>query len=202
MAIDLLVALISLADAKAFLKITASSEDGIVGDLVNEVSSWVANFIGRPLILASYVEYYDGDGSSEMLLRRFPVVAVTNINRDDLRQWTSSTDLDLTNNVMIDLQAGIVRLWNNEVNFYRGRGNIRVTYSAGWTLAQVPYAIQLAVRKLVSYIYHEAYVNQRVGVASESQDARVITYLNEPILKDVEHMLEPYRSIFGGPEAF
>ena len=204
MAIDLTVALIALADAKAFLKVTAGTDDGIIGDLVNEVSVWVANFIGRPLLLPAspYVEYYDGDGSNELLLRRFPVVAVTNLNRDYLRQWTTDTDIDLTDDVMIDLPAGIIRLWNNEVNFYKGRGNIRVTYTAGWTLAQIPYAIQLAVRKLVSYMYHEAYVNQRVGVASESQDARVITYLNEPILKDVEHMLKPYQIFVGGPAAF
>jgi uncharacterized phiE125 gp8 family phage protein len=202
MAIDAAIALITLADAKAFLKVTASTDDTIIADLVNEVSSWVANFIGRPLILATYIEYYDGQGTPELILRRFPVVSITNLNRDDARLWASATDIDVTNNALVDLASGIIRLWHNETAFYRGHGNIRVTYTAGWTLAQVPYAIQLAVRKLVSFMYHESYVNQRVGVASESQDARVITYLNEPILKDVEHMLKPYQSLVGGPAAF
>lgn len=203
MAIDLTVALISLADAKAFLKITAASDDGIIGDLVNECSSWVAGFIGRPLIQATYTEYYDGLGTSELMLRRFPVVSITSINRDDGRQFLSGTAIDVGANIMVDLASGIVRLWNNETAFYRGHGNIKVVYVAGWTLAQVPYAIQLAVRKLVLLMYHEAYVNQRVGVASESQDGRVITYLDEGMLKDVEHMLKPYRPLVGGPtEAF
>jgi hypothetical protein len=202
MSIDLAVALIALADAKAFLKVTGAGDDGIIGDIINEVSTWVSNIIGRPLLQASYVEYYDGDGSRDLLLRRFPVVSVSNLNRDYLRTWTSATDIDVTNNVQIDLSAGILRLWNNEDAFWKGHGNIRVTYVAGYTLAQIPYAIKLACSKLISFMYHEAYVNQRVGVASESQDQRVITYLNEPIMKDVLHMLKPYQSIVGGPAAF
>ncbi len=202
MAIDTNMALISLADAKLFLKITASTEDVIVGDLVNQVSQFINDYCGHPLLQATYTEFYDGDGTNELILRNFPVVSVTTIHDDPLRVFGADTAKVVASDVMLEKGAGIVRLWNNGGYFNRGEGNVKVVYVAGYALASVPYSIQLAVRRLVAKIYRQSYQTPKDGVQTETQQDRTTTYFDEPIPKDIALMLQPYRAMGGGARSF
>lgn len=202
MPIDTVIALVSLADAKAFLKITTSAEDTIVGDLVNSLSKLVSNFVGHDLLSASYTEYYDGDGTDELILKNFPVTALSVLNDDPTRAFAAPTAKDIAADVMLDGAAGIVRLWNNGGIFQRAHGNIKVTYTAGYSLATMPYDIQLAVKKMVAFIYRSSYSMPKIGVQTETVGDRTTTYFNDELPKDIAAMLKPYRAIGGGTRSF
>ncbi len=202
MAIDTAIALIALADAKAFLQITASTQDAILGDMINEVSVRINNYVGHTLLSASYTEYYDGDGTQELILRNFPVTALASVNDDPQRAFTVNTAKNVSADVMLDGGSGIVRLWANGGVFLRARGNVKVVYTAGYSLATMPYDIQQAARKMVAFLYRSGYAQPKIGVQTETVGDRTTTYFNEEILKDVGGMLKPYRSIGGGTRCF
>ncbi len=202
MAIDLTVALISLADAKAFLKITTVNEDAIVGDLVNGVSNLVSSFVGHKLLEATYTEYYDGDGTEELILKNFPVTTLSSLNDDPQRAFASPTAKNIAADTMLDGAAGIVRLWNNGGIFQRARGNVKAVYTAGYTLLTMPYDIQLAVRKMVAFLYRSSYATPKIGVQTETIGDRTTTYFNDELPKDIAAMLKPYRAIGGGTRSF
>lgn len=198
MSIDTAIALVSLAEAKAFLQITASTQDTIVGDLVNSCSEWVNNFVGHDLLEADYEEYYDGDGTEELILKNFPVTELTLLNDDPQRAFAAPTAKNISADVMLDSGAGIVRLWNNGGAFFRARGNVKVTYSAGYDIDAMPYDIRLAVKKLVAFLYRASYAQPKMGIQTETTGDRTTTYFNEEILKDVAGLLKPYRTLIGG----
>ena len=70
--------LVQLADLKSWLDIQSSDEDALLGRLITQVSRAVLTHIDRPMVLpASYVETRDGDGTSALVLREWPVAQVT-----------------------------------------------------------------------------------------------------------------------------
>ena len=73
MALDTANALVSLAEAKTFLKISASSEDSVIEDFINRASIWANDYTGRRLKSRSNSDTYDGDGSDLLLLRDYPL---------------------------------------------------------------------------------------------------------------------------------
>jgi uncharacterized phiE125 gp8 family phage protein len=196
-AIDSTVALVALADAKAFLKISASTEDVIVGDIVNAVSGTINRYCGRVFLSAEYTEFYDGTGTRELILRKFPVTSVTSLNDDVNRQWTDATAKDVNSDVILDGGAGILSLWNNGGRFARGRQNVKIVYTAGYALAAIPYDVQMSCKLLASQHYRQSYAQWRRGVQSEQQGNVNTTYSNDAIPKDIAMMLDPYRVRIG-----
>lgn len=206
MAVDTTIALITLADAKVYLKIATgtTSEDSIVSDLINECSVWINSYCGRALVDptvggtvgASYTEYYDGDGTSQLYLKNWPLIALTSLYEDYARAWTADTAIDVAANVQLDSASGILTLWNTRVYFARGVGNVRVIYRAGYVHnVNVPYDLQMAARKLVAWKYFQDYSQRRFGVASESVQDRTTNYTDEALLPDVKQILDRYRRI-------
>ncbi|PYS91496.1 MAG: hypothetical protein DMF62_02475 [Acidobacteria bacterium] len=198
MAVDTTIALITLAEAKSFLKITTTSEDSIVGDLINECSVWINTYCGRKLIYPAvpYTEYYDGNGTSQLFLKNWPIITVTSLYMDYLRAWTADTAIDLTADVQTDLESGILTLWNNQSLYGQGVGNVRVIYTAGYTHnSNVPYDLKLACKKLAAWKYFQDYSQRRYGVASESTGERQVNYSDEPLLPDVKQILNRYRRL-------
>lgn len=198
MSLDAAIALVSLEDAKAFLKLTASSEDTIVSDLVNAVSVSINRYCGRVFLSADYTEFLDGDGSGELILSNFPVTVLTSLNDDpSWRQWQALTAKDVVNDVILEAKTGVVRLWNNGGRFLRGHQNVKAVYTAGYTLDTIPYDVALACKFLVSQFYRQAYSQWRRGIQSEQIQDRNTTFTNDPIPKDIAMMLDPYRVRYG-----
>jgi len=197
--VDTTIALITLTDAKVFLKVASAttSEDAIIADLINGSSVWINNYCDRTFInAAELTEYYDGDGGDSLYLRQWPVVSITSLYQDFTRAWTSDYAIDVTANVQIDSVSGILTLWNNESVFSRGSGNVRAIYRAGYNHnSNVPYDLQFACRKLVAWKYFQDYSQRRYGVSSESQGDRTVNYTNDPLLPDVKQILDRYRRI-------
>jgi uncharacterized phiE125 gp8 family phage protein len=198
--VDTTIALITLADAKAFLKVATgtTSEDAIIADLINECSVWINSYCNRKFIDVgtNVTEYYDGDGTPQLHLRQWPVLSVTSLYADSARAWGADTAIDVTADVQIDNEAGILTLWNGQSSFGRGTGNIKVLYRAGYTYnSNVPYDLQLACRKQVAWKYFQDYSQRRYGVSSETTGERTVSYSNDALLPDVKQILNRYRRI-------
>lgn len=192
MAIDTTLALVSLTDAKTFMQISGSSEDTIVGDLVNMASAAINKYCGRVLLSKAFEEYLDGDGSTQLILPKFPVTTLTSVNDDPLRVWGAGTAKS-SSDMILDGDSGIITLFNNGGEFTKGVRNIKVVYTAGYAVGSMPWDIRTACFLLVSQWYRTAYQKWQRGVASEQVGNRNITFVNDPIPKDIALMLDPYR---------
>lgn len=192
MALDTLLALVSSADVATYLKISGSGENTILAFLINEVSQMCNAYAGRYLLSKQHIEYYDGDGEGVLLLRNYPIISVDSLyNADATRTFDSTSLISVSANVIVRAQEGSIELWNNESIFLSGRANVKVTYTAGWTLATVPYDLQLAVKKWVAQQYKQ-YQNQRHDVQAETIGDATKTYLTKEMPIDVERILKQY----------
>jgi len=194
MSLDTVNALVTLAEAKEFLKITASSEDTVIEGFINKASIWANDFTQRLLLSRALTEYYDGEGEDELLLRQYPVTVLTSLNDDVLRVWGAGTAIDVSANVVLDGEKGIVRLWNQAVAFNNGIANVRAVYTAGYASGSVPESIKEAVLLYIGNLYRRQYQDQRFGVASETIGDRTTNYANDGAPEKSKELLRPYRS--------
>jgi len=201
--LDSAIALVSMDQLKELLKITGSAEDTIVANTINRASELAATYCGRRFVVETYTEFYDGKGKKEMLLRNYPINSVTSLNVDIERDFDSDTDIDVSADVMIDKKAGILRLWNDESTFAKGRGNVKVVYSAGYTAGtNVPYDLQDAVLMICMHFYKRIYQDQRIGLQSETIGDRNLTYRGTEIPVKARKILDYYKAIHTPDEVF
>lgn len=190
MALDTANALVSLDEAKTFLKISASSEDSVIEDFINRASIWANDYTGRRLKSRSNSDKYDGDGSDLLLLRDYPLVSITDLRIDDgtyegAPPPTSSEDYALNS------QSGLIKL-KNGVLFVKGFQNVHIIYTAGYTTA--PETVKEAVLLYVGHLYRRQYADQKFGVQSETVGDRTTTYGSDDIIPKAKSLLNPYRS--------
>lgn len=147
--LDSTIALVALADVKDYLKVTDTSQDTILTYFINEVSRFINTYCGRQLVQKSYTEYYDGDGTDELLLKHYPIITLTSVYDDSLRTWAAATQVPAAD-ILTYKDEGRIRVWNNTGSFSKGKANIRVIYDAGYAAASVPYDLQLAAKRLIA----------------------------------------------------
>lgn len=208
MDLDSGIALITLDELKEYLKIDVSQtdDDEVLQALLNSASSWITGFLGRNLLKQTYVEYYDGDGSDELLLRNHPVVSITSIYVDYLRQWASNT-LVASTDYYVKKQSGIVKAFYMFGNFIRGRANVKITYVAGYlpdidkTEVQggMPHSIRLAVKRIIDHHWRTGYTNRKLDVSSETRGDLTTTFKDGDIQKDVQSMLSEFKMPLNTP---
>jgi len=204
MGIDTTIALISLANAKEHLKITTNIEDGLLGDFVNMVSAMVNSYIGRDLLQGNHTEYYDGNGEDTLMLKHSPVISVTKIYNSTVeRIFDSTTELDLNLDVYVTKASGIIQIIPAHGRgigaFFNGKANLKVVYVGGYTLATVPYDIQLAVRIWLGTVYMK-YYNRRYEYISANTGQNSTTFVDKDMPLDVKRILDSYKDKLGVPQ--
>lgn len=207
MNLDTGISLVTLPEAKEYLKVVGSEEDTIIQTILNGVSSWVGTFLGRDLVRAERTEYYDGDGTDSLILRHRPIVSVATLNVDSTRTFASGYDVNVSANIIIQKNQGVLRAWNLFSAFSCGTANVKVKYTAGYLTAidkteadgGMPSGIRLAVKRIVDHQYRVGYVNRKFDVRSESIGDRNTTFAGPDIPEDAKAMLLPYRNWFPAP---
>lgn len=192
--LDTTNALVSLDDTKDFLKISGESEDSIIESMINRASSWANDYTQRLLLSRVNTDYYDGDGTGTLILRQYPVTALSNLYDDTDRVFGGGTAINVTTDVSLDSNNGLIRLVNQAVAFNVGIANIKVVYTAGHLLSNVPASIQEAVLLYVGNSYRSQYLGQRFGATSEHVGDRSTTYSNDEIMNQIKNLLNPHRS--------
>lgn len=199
--LDTAIALVSLDEAKEFCKITASTDDALLNGLINKVSALANQYTGRHLLQKTHTLYFNGTGTPEIIVPEFPIISVTSLNDDLDRSFGSSTAIDVSADVLVDKEGGILTLWNTERAFQVGRGNVKLVMSAGYALASVPYNLALAVDRGVQSFYDKA-TKRRGDVVSETVGDRTTTFVVSDLPVDVKALLNPYKQRVGCTEYF
>lgn len=155
--------LASLADLKADLGITDTSQDAKLALLLQDASSMALAYVGRPLIDRAWCDVIElgcEARQSDLVLGRYPVSVVTG-----LTIGATALDADAVAALPLNPEAGIVyppdsghpRCWR--------AARYVVTYRAGYTLDSVaadgtamrgtlPASIQRAVRLTAAALWH------------------------------------------------
>jgi hypothetical protein len=139
--------LFSLADAKAKLKIPATStgDDDELRTYIEATTAAVEFFTG-PIARRTVTEIVNG-GSDSMLLTKPPVLSVTSIT--GIYQWQPTIPVSVLD---VDADSGVMRR-NDWIMFYRGP--YRVVYVAG--RAVVPANASLAGKLILQHLWRTEY---------------------------------------------
>lgn len=217
------MALTTLISVKTQSGISAAdtSRDSQIRCLIDGVTSLVKQHLNRDLELQEYSEFYSGDGSPFLLLRQYPVVAVSSVCVDDAGYFGANPDgfdrtLELVEGNDFALMSGmggtgstgllrrIGATWRRMPSRAIGvvenlpglpNGNIRVQYSAGF--APIPLAIVMAVNSLVMRQLQQTSIGG--VVQSMTYEDAAVSFINPAdatkVLSSIESTLGNYKSI-------
>ncbi len=180
--------LATLDAVKAWLPDMASvgTSDDLLASLVTAASRLVCNYTGRPMFdVLTYAEDYDGTGQGCMLLRQWPVVSVRSIGFGPAvlaEGFRLEPPLPGGGNQRLSLSAGV---------FPRGRGNVSVTYDAGY--AATPPEVAQAVVELAGERFR---TRDRIGQTSKTLGGQETAAFSLAAMSPaVAAMLAPYRRV-------
>ena len=179
-------ALTTLARMKIFLSISGDSKDSLLTMLINQVTGDIERYINRNLLSQTYTnEEYDGTGTSELVLKQYPVTTFTQLQENAASDNNDDWQTIGASNYFTDLGEGILSLIRNRNAFDRKPAGVflerkqkyRVTYIAGYlidfdnenTLAShtLPSELEYVTQKLVSAVFNtrkaEGLASQKVG---------------------------------------
>ena len=125
--------LTSLANLKSWLGATTTNNDVVLGRLVSAASASVLRYIARPFVGATLVtERYDGRGGDTLILRQGPVTSVASIAFGGYVITTPATGNPPTGGYLLDCPGIQGRLILTDIEYPLGRGQVQVSYWAGW----------------------------------------------------------------------
>lgn len=155
--------------------------------LVNSAQSFMETYCHRAFESGDYVEYYSGDGTKVLMLRKYPVSTLTSIYRvtgytDDVE---STTEID-SDYYRLDAQAGIV--WH-DTKWLEGTRNYKVTYSAGY--ATIPYDLKTLCLEIAAKLYHSG--GRDPMLKQERLGPYTRQYLESALSPDILERLSLYR---------
>lgn len=176
--------LTTLDQFKDYLGLTSTSEDAQLHGILDSVETAIENFCRRKFKSASYTEYHDGHGLQKLFLEHRPLTAITGVWVDDdgyygngsdpfpsSDEWTSGTDFvpKRTDQSEKNASALIALRSAGNANGYWpvGDGNIKVTYTAGYTA--IPEDLILAIHSLASVVRNSAEKGIAGAFKSETQ---------------------------------
>ena len=173
---------ISLADAKAFLRVDSDydDDDSYITSLIGVATNVVEQFTRRRLITQTYNIYYD-EFPPFMDLQVGNVASVTHVKYYDTDNTLQTLD---TSQYDVDIRVKPGRIYQAEdgnfPNTYERANSVEVEFVVGSAASDVEDAIKQAM-----YIVIGRYYENR-------QDVVMGTQVNElPLM--VEHLLTPYR---------
>ena len=186
--------LTTLAALKEYIGIDDASEDAFLDKGITRATRRIEGFTDRLLKLRAYEETYDGTGTPFLMLRQFPIVALTEVKIDALRQFGVSTAVDLLSVVVSKEEgkiglaaAGVPISWS--ATFPLGTRIVKVKYTAGF--ASIPADLELAAIKVAAMDFARAREGGD-GIISESISGRSVTW-KDGVPEEVAEMLLPYR---------
>lgn len=203
---------------------TDSSEDTKLNFLIEQASSWIEEFCGRgDLGYSARTEYYKGTGTQKLPLRHRPVYTSPTIavNIDETGfygapsgAFDSTTALTWGDDFALQVdqpdgtsRSGILvrrgKFWPKpqvRTGGYLspfvgdGFGNVKVIYTAGYTVENLPAVVRLACNILVAHMRHLFPLGMMV--ASESYEERSISFVTRKrtLMALIEPMLTGFRN--------
>lgn len=154
--------LTTVANVKAWLGMTTSSDDGVIQDCITAASLYWVWRTGRESLntITSYSERYDGSGGHRQFLRQSPATSVQAVVVDGL-SIPQSPDfvapgwvLDQSGKSVALIHGAPPRYFGLPivpVRFRAGMQNVLIQYQAGYTAT--PLDVEQAVKQMVAVNY-------------------------------------------------
>lgn len=148
--------LVTLSEAKAYTRVTSSSEDTLMQTLLDGAESFVEQHGGVSLTSSSFTDNVAGGGTL-LIPSRHPVTAVSSI----VDEWASETEAEDSYEITEDYMgirrvvSGLSYFLDNPSKWGRGLGRYTVTYTAGYDgeTHTAPASLKTAVLELVARHY-------------------------------------------------
>jgi len=175
--------IVTLSELKAKARITSSTNDTELTQIIAEVESKFQGEIGQPLITTAYTEVRTGDGGSIMQLYRYPIIALSSIAiENEANVPLVSDQIRYATGPGSD---GILYLLRRYFTAWYPR-NITVTYVAGYASqsaikAAMPDAWELVLDAASQYWFDMN--SQQKGVQSQAYMDGAISFFG-PQFKD------------------
>lgn len=137
--------LTSLANAKQWLAVTTTTDDALLTRLISSSSRFILSYLQRKtFLLNSYAEILDGFDSRQVFPKVFPVLSLQSI---EIGNQSITVVNDLTScGAILEAWDGIppglpqaITLRGHK--FWRGYGNVSISYQAGYAVQNEPYTI-------------------------------------------------------------
>lgn len=181
--------LTTLANAKAWLNVTTTTDDALLTRLVSASSQFVQTYLRRQIATASYTDVRNGNDQTEMVLANWPVVSVSSVTVSGLVvQPAPSMVAGQSPSVGYLFDDQSVYLYGFQ--FYRGAQNVQIAYSAGYS--STPLDIEQAVIELIALKYAD---RNHMGQSSKSISGEVVSYFMGDMPNGVKSLLANYRKV-------
>jgi uncharacterized phiE125 gp8 family phage protein len=143
---------VSLAEAKAHLRVVESNEDALIAGYLMAARQHVEDYTGRTLSLQTYDYKIDDELSNEIVMPRPPLVSVTSVSYVDINGTTQTLSSALYQVDTGVLFGRIVPAYQATYPSIRSQPNaVTVRFQAGYS--QIPEPIRQAILLLVSHFY-------------------------------------------------
>lgn len=175
--------LTTIAALKLWLGISASTDDVALGALITAASGDFLQRCNRAsLVTNSYAERYDGQGSCRLLLRNYPVTAVSSVQIGAVTV-PQSTDYQMDGWVFDRFGISLIgAYW-----FWPGVQNVAVTYTAGY--ASVPPEVSQAVNSMCASWWRR---RQWTDQTSKNLAGEVVAFRKEDISPEAQRVVDQY----------
>lgn len=183
-------ALTTLAFAKTYLKIPTAevSQDSIVEFWINAASDYLETATDRKFKSQSFTEIQHGRATNILILKHFPVTAITSFYTDSTGKYSGDQELvDLADYSIGEDQNCLI--YNRY--FPRGYNNLKITYTAGY--ATIPSDLENACLWMVTY-YHKMRESGDIGRTSKGKGDESINILQEAP-QDVKNTIMRYKRV-------
>jgi uncharacterized phiE125 gp8 family phage protein len=145
---------VSVAEARAWMRIDHTSEDALIGELIRAARMDVENRIGLALISQTWRLTLDTWPKADCLtLPRAPVTAVLAVT---LYDEAGNASLVSSSGYQLDAKSEPARLrFNSRPNALRRMNGIEIDFACGYgaTPQQVPELMRRAIKVLVAHFY-------------------------------------------------
>tara|TARA_R110000824_G_scaffold168136_4_gene345160 strand:+ start:1185 stop:2057 length:873 start_codon:yes stop_codon:yes gene_type:complete len=108
-------AITDLPSLKRYLRITNTSDDRLLVELLDAATSRIQEFTQRTFVSNDFIEFQDGSGSSSLYLDNYPVTAVRRLgwNRKNALLVTANVASDMRDTVEVQDDKMIFKRWNS-----------------------------------------------------------------------------------------
>jgi len=176
--------LTDLPTVKSWLGLTTTATDTLISSLITAVSTFIPNYLGRQILSADYVETYRGNGQDVMLLRNFPITAVTSVAFAGQTLTAAADPVALTSGLLFDDRALSLIGYRFPIGL-----PVVVSYTAGY--AATPPDIAQAAIELVGEAFRR---RDRIGVSSKTLGGQEVVAFSLKDMNDTARgLLSPYQ---------
>jgi hypothetical protein len=176
--------LTTLANLKAWLNVTSTADDALLQTLVTAASVFIESWLDRPILQGVVTEIRDGTDGDVLVLAVTPVTAVASLTIDGV-DVPPAPDATSPGYAFTTTRLSLLGR-----RFRRGRGNVQVTYSAGY--ATVPPDLAQAAIALAGLRYRD---RDRIGLAAKGLAGETTSFSPADMPADVATVLQLYRKV-------